>query len=45
MMNFIKSKRIFFPLKMKLEALKRWMETLKKLPAEYDVGEVVVSDW
>lgn len=42
-----KSKRKFVPLKVKLEALKRLDkgETIKKLAAEYGVGEVTVGDW
>ncbi|GBL72403.1 Jerky -like [Araneus ventricosus] len=46
-MNSTKSKRKFVPLKVKLEALKRLDkgETLKKLAAEYGVGEVTVDDW
>lgn len=42
-----KSKRKFVPMKVKLEALKRLDkgETIKKLAAEYGVGEVTVGDW
>lgn len=42
-----KAKRRFVPIKIKLEALKRLDngETLKKLAAEYGVGEVTVGDW